>query len=213
MNIEKEKKYLVKGLNENILKGLDCKRIIQYYLNIEDKEVRLLVKNLFHLQNLKDIAEVRVRVINGEDFILTAKSHGLEIRKEYEQPILFKDRANELVKDKTIGVVVKSRYTYKGVEIDFLKTTNLCLAEMEYTDMTESEVDEYVKQVIEELSKRKTVAKNISQLENGLLLVGNRVQFDLPETESKIKILDVTHDINYKNKNLMIPIYCKDVKR
>ena len=208
-NVENEKKYLIEGLPRDLLSGVERKNIIQYYLNIKDFDIKEIIKLWFGLDNirLRKIAEARIRIIDNKSFVFTVKSGKLNKRYEKEKDIR-RQIALRLIKSKAIGFVAKTRFVYKGVEIDFLKNRDLCLAEMEYDNMTEQEVDEYVKSVIKEICEGKAKDCSATPLTDELVENNGRIQLNIPIDNINIedvKIVDVTNDPNYKNKNLMIP--------
>lgn len=208
MNIEKEKKYLIQGLSKYLLNGVEHKDIMQYYLNL-DNDLKHIIKVLFNLHDriTKTIIEARIRNINKNGYVITIKSGGSNNRYEFEKPIS-KEVALKIIHDKSIGYVAKTRFVYNGVEIDFFKNRDLCLAEMEYDDMTEKEVDEYIYEAIKEICDGKAQYINAVKIADGLIMNSGRIQFDIPMDAINIKdvkITDVTDNAQYKNRNLMTP--------
>lgn len=206
MSIEKEKKYLIQGLNKYLLNGVEHKDIVQYYLNL-DNDLKYIIKVMFDLDDriLKTIAEARIRMVAKNGYVITIKSGEANNRYEFEKPIS-KDFALKIIHDKSIGYVAKTRFEYKGVEIDFFKNRDLCLAEMEYCDMTEQEVDKYVRDIIKEIGEGKAKYGDAVKIADGLIMSNDKIQFDIPIEVANIKdikIADVTDNVKYKNRNLM----------
>jgi len=207
-NIEREKKYLIQGINKSLFKGVSSRNIKQYYLNIDNGNIRRIIKLLFNLDEIgiRMIAEARVRS-DGSGYVMTIKSGALNDRYEQEKSIS-KESAMKMINSNTIGYVAKTRFIYKGVEIDFFKNQDLCLAEMEYSNMTEQEVDEYVAYVIKEIAEGKAICQTSTKItnevsdNNGILQLN--IPTDIPPAES-VMIVDVTNDARYKNRNLMTP--------
>jgi len=207
-NIEREKKYLIQGIDRSLLKGVSSRNIKQYYLDINDSNIRYIIKSLFNIDSktMKIISETRIRS-DGRNYVITIKSGNLNERYEQEKTIP-KDIAMNMLNSKIIGYITKTRFVYKGVEIDFFKNRDLCLAEMEYGDITEQEVDEYVIAVINEIAQGKAISINSTKLADGLLLYNDKIQLDIPiniPRNEDIKIIDIINDLKYKNRNLITP--------
>ena len=172
---ECEIKYVVENLpEENLKKIFKEQNIKQFYLNLQNNNVLQNIDKTFNKAfNLNDIAEARVRLVNGSDAFLTLKSNGLKVRDEIEKeiPIPF---AKDLIKYSK-SYVEKTRYKifeHKGkkVEMDYYKNRDLCVMEVEYdeNELMEDDINSFVNTLFKD----------------------------------DVKILNVTNDYEYKNKNL-----------
>ena len=172
---ECEIKYVVENLpEENLKKIFKEHNIKQFYLNLQNNNVLQNIDKTFNKAfNLNDIAEARVRLVNGSDAFLTLKSNGLKVRDEIEKeiPIPF---AKDLIKYSK-SYVEKTRYKifeHKGkkVEMDYYKNRDLCVMEVEYdeNELMEDDINSFVNTLFKD----------------------------------DVKILNVTNDYEYKNKNL-----------
>ena len=171
---ECERKFLITGMQEELLKH-KCKKqeIKQYYLDINDDKIVTLLNKEFDNKINFNIGEARIRIIDGNKAILSIKSGGTVVKRkegEKEIPILI---AEELTKSQKS--VIKTRYLLMEkkdlkAEIDFYKDRDLCIMEIEYDENIRT------KQEIYALSKK--------------LL------------DSKASIKDVSKDSSYKKKNL-----------
>lgn len=182
MAIECEKKYRVYGLKETDMpKALSKRNLEQFYLDKENPKLKDFVCYIFDLkkEKLENISEARVRVVNGERFLLTIKSGGDMKREEYETEITF--LGEDLIRDYAISKISKTRYdcpsvsSYNTIEIDFYNDRDMVVAEMEFDpyELDELEVDKQVRDTLKMLGA--------------------------------VMVTDVTTDKSYKNANLAIP--------
>lgn len=182
MSVECEKKYRVFGLNEEDLKNISSRNLEQYYLNIENKKLRDFICYIFKVKDeeLKDMAEARVRVVNGERYLLTVKGDGTGSRMELETELTF--LGEDIIRDHAVSKISKTRYDYNlpnscnVLEIDFYRDRDLVVAEMEYDpyEMDGYDVDKLVRGALKPFAPK--------------------------------LVIDVTEDKNYKNKNLATEI-------
>lgn len=143
-HVECEKKFVVKGINREVISGIFKEYSInQYYLNLNDsKVVQKIDKTLNSAFNLSGISEARVRVINNADCYLTLKSNGGKVREEIEKEIPI-TLAKELISSAT-SYVSKGRYQISErngmkVELDFYNNSSLNIMEIEYDDNEHSD--------------------------------------------------------------------------
>lgn len=123
MKIEKERKFKLKKLPENINTAAG-EKIEQYYLILNETEKREGYKSK------------RIRLKNGIKATLTLKSAGLKERRELEKEISIIEY--EELKKEAEKYISKTRYIWSynnfNVEIDIFNNINLIMAEVESED-------------------------------------------------------------------------------
>lgn len=172
-HLETEMKFKVEGISQaQFAEKYTPKFLKQYYLDLNKKELLLLIQKTFEKNITFAVKEARIRIINNDSFVLTLKSDGKEQRYELEKEIpvtlakKFLDYSNKSIE--------KTRYTILNtsglaIEFDFYKNSDLTVMEIEY-------------------DSKKFTKKQITTFAKTLT--------------SKSKIQDITKDLNYKNKNL-----------
>ncbi|MEZ7890116.1 MAG: CYTH domain-containing protein [Candidatus Wallbacteria bacterium] len=120
MPIEKERKFKLKKLPENI-DTVKCDKIEQYYLMPDENEKQ------------EGYESKRIRLKNGIKATLTLKSAGLKERREIEKEISINEY--EKLKKEAKKHISKIRYLWHyndfNVEIDIFNNIDLVMAEVE----------------------------------------------------------------------------------
>ena len=147
---EIERKYLLIG-NLN-LKNYKCNNIVQYYFRLSN------LKNYLDCLSLKidydDYQEMRVRVIDDKNAVLTLKSKGDLVRKEFETQV-----SMQFLKDiqhKSIGKICKTRYhIYKDENFDVTidKYADKNILEVEYTESHTNMLEALINNILIKIGK------------------------------------------------------------
>ena len=191
MQIEREKKYRIDNFDKSVLDTLNTQPLHfnQYYLEMSDFVLAAI--KYYHGPIAQNMAkEARVRVIDTgrgtSTCMFTVKSGGNLARSESE--VMIPDGvAENLINNYAVGMIEKVRYVYRTglhiVEINNFLDRDLVLAEIEYED------DIFTEQDIDE---------------EMIDVIG--------KLDSNAKVVDVTYDESYKNKNMALPFEKQEVE-